>query len=79
MVVRRECLAEVGNFDEEIRRPTTQDYDLCFRIARHHELAYVDEPLVLYRLHASNASKEPCPCGRTFFTCSKRPSETTLA
>ena len=61
IVVRRECLAAVGNFDEGIRRPTTQDYDLCFRIARHHELAYVDEPLVRYRLHASNFSKQPLP------------------
>jgi len=61
MVVRRECLGKVGNFDERIRRPTTQDYDLCFRIARYYELAFVDEPLVLYRLHPSNASKQLLP------------------
>jgi glycosyltransferase involved in cell wall biosynthesis len=61
MVVRRECLAEVGTFDEGIRRPTTQDYDLCFRIARHYELAYVDKPLVLYRLHTSNSSRQLLP------------------
>ena len=42
----RECLAKVGIFDENIRRPTTQDWDLCFRIARYHELAYIDEPLI---------------------------------
>ena len=57
MVVRRECLAKVGIFDEDIRRPTTQDWDLCFRIARYHELAYIDEPLILYRVHESNATK----------------------
>jgi glycosyltransferase involved in cell wall biosynthesis len=61
IVVPQECLAQVGNFDEEIRRPTTQDYDLCIRIARHYELAYVDEPLVLYRLHTSNASNQLLP------------------
>jgi glycosyltransferase involved in cell wall biosynthesis len=58
VVVRRECLVRVGGFDEEIRRPTTEDYDLWFRIARHHEIAYVEEPLVRYRLHDSNASKQ---------------------
>jgi glycosyltransferase involved in cell wall biosynthesis len=57
MVVRRECLAKVGIFDEDIRRPTTQDWDLCFRIARYHELAYIDKPLILYRVHESNATK----------------------
>jgi glycosyltransferase involved in cell wall biosynthesis len=56
-LIRRDCLERFGGFDETIRRPTTQDYDLCFRIARHHEIAYVDEPLILYRLHGSNSSK----------------------
>ncbi len=56
MLVRRECLERVGDFDEQIRRPTTQDYDLCFRIAKHYELRYVDEPLVLYRQHSGSAS-----------------------
>jgi glycosyltransferase involved in cell wall biosynthesis len=58
VLVKKECLAKVGCFDETIRRPTTQDYDLWFRIARYYELAYVDEPVVLYRVHASNASKQ---------------------
>ena len=58
VIVRRTCLARVGTFDEAIRRPTTQDYDLWFRIARHYELLYVEEPLVLYRQHESNASNQ---------------------
>jgi glycosyltransferase involved in cell wall biosynthesis len=58
MLVRGECLAQVGDFDEAIRRPTTQDYDLLFRITRYYELAYVAEPLILYRLHGSNFSKQ---------------------
>jgi len=57
MIVRRECLAKVGGFDEEIRRPTCQDYDLCLRIARHYEFGFVDEPLILYRQHASSSTK----------------------
>jgi hypothetical protein len=55
VIVRKECLDRIGNFDEKIRRPTCQDYDLWFRIARHYELAYVEEPLILYRLHDANA------------------------
>jgi glycosyltransferase involved in cell wall biosynthesis len=57
ILIRRDCLSRVGFFDEGIRRPTTQDYDLCFRIARSHELAYVDQPLIHYRLHGMNFSK----------------------
>ena len=57
IIVRREVLARIGGFDESIRRPSTEDYDLCFRIARYYELAYIDEPLILYRLHAANGSK----------------------
>jgi hypothetical protein len=56
VIVRKECLDQIGNFDEKIRRPTSQDYDLWFRIARHYELAYVEEPLILHRLHDANAS-----------------------
>jgi hypothetical protein len=31
--------------------------DLSLRIARHHRFSYVDEPLVLYRMHPDNASR----------------------
>jgi glycosyltransferase involved in cell wall biosynthesis len=57
VIVRKECLDRIGNFDEELRRRTCEDYDLWFRIARHYELAYVEEPLTLYRLHDANASR----------------------
>jgi glycosyltransferase involved in cell wall biosynthesis len=56
-LVRRDCLEKVGTFDEAIRRPSTQDYDLWLRLARHHEVVYVPEPLTYYRVHATNASK----------------------
>src|SRR5262249_44491182 len=47
VLIRRECLDRVGGWDEAIRR--AEDYDLCFRVARHYEFAYIDEPLWLYR------------------------------
>jgi glycosyltransferase involved in cell wall biosynthesis len=56
VMVSRQCIDEVGGFDESIRRPSTQDLDLWIRIARNCPLAYVDKPLVLYRYHATNSS-----------------------
>ena len=55
VIVRRDCLAKVGVFDETIRRASTEDYDLWIRIARYFEFAYVEEPLVRYRMHVNNA------------------------
>ncbi len=55
-VVRRSVLTDIGGFDETIR--FADDYDLWLRIVRHHAVAYVDEPLAMYRVHASNESKK---------------------
>lgn len=57
VLVARSCLDRMGNFDEAIRGASTQDMDLCLRIARHHRFGYIDEPLVLYRMHPDNASR----------------------
>lgn len=58
VMIKRSVLETVGHFDENIARSTTEDYDLWLRTAREFEFAYVDEPLILYRIHASNASKD---------------------
>jgi glycosyltransferase involved in cell wall biosynthesis len=57
VVVSRDCIESVGRFDESIRGASTQDMDLWIRIARKFKIAYVDEPLVLYRHHSGNASR----------------------
>lgn len=57
VLLRKECLMKVGGFDERIRRASCEDWDLWFRIARHFELAFIDSPLALYRVHPTNASK----------------------
>lgn len=57
VLVRRSVLQEHGGFDEEIRRPTTQDYDLWLRLARHVEFGFVAEPLHVARFHQANASR----------------------
>ncbi len=54
-VIRRDILVAVGGFDKEIRG--TEDYDLWLRIARHHKIGLVKEPLVKWRSHDSNTSR----------------------
>ena len=55
-IFRRCVVDEVGRFDDGIA--FSDDYDLWLRIARHHAIAYIDEPLALYRIHGSNESRK---------------------
>jgi glycosyltransferase involved in cell wall biosynthesis len=59
-VVRRECLERVGMFDEELR--VYEDYDLMIRIARHYEFAYLAQPLLIYRKHPHNTTRNQLNC-----------------
>jgi glycosyltransferase involved in cell wall biosynthesis len=56
VMARTNCLRRLGGFDEQITRPTTQDYDLWLRIAFESPLLFVEEKGTLYRRHAGNAS-----------------------
>ncbi len=58
VVVRRALLTELGGFDSNITRPTTQDHDLWLRITHKHPIGFVEQPGVLYRRHADNASHD---------------------
>lgn len=55
VVVRRECLENVGLFDERLR--ICADYDLWLRVAAGYEVDYVEVPLAVYRRHEGNTSK----------------------
>jgi glycosyltransferase involved in cell wall biosynthesis len=55
LVVRRNVLADLGGFDETLERG--EDYDLFLRLAAGWKIGFVDEPLVLYRVHAANAAR----------------------
>lgn len=55
VVVRRDCLERVGLFCENA--PGVEDLDLWLRIVRFYPFGYVDQPLVLYRKHNWNMSK----------------------
>jgi GT2 family glycosyltransferase len=50
--VPREVYASVGPFDIHLRH--SEDWDFCYRLARHYRIGFVPEALVQYRLHGTN-------------------------
>lgn len=48
-------------FDESAELKAVEDYDLWLRIAYEEKVAFVDEPLAIYRLHTKNISKGVFP------------------
>ena len=55
-LMRKACMELVGLYDETL--PGAEDYDLYHRLTHHYPVAYVQEPLYLYRLHETNATKK---------------------
>ncbi len=51
VMLRRECLAEIGPFDESL---AFEDWDMWLRLARKYEVIYQPEPTVQYRIHSSS-------------------------
>ena len=54
-MVRRQCFQTCGNFDSNIK--VAEDWDMWLRIATSYSFALVTEPLVRYRQHSNNKSK----------------------
>jgi glycosyltransferase involved in cell wall biosynthesis len=55
VLVRRQCFDRVGLFDVTLR--SVEDWDMWIRIAAHYAFAVTQEPLVYYRQHSGNMSK----------------------
>jgi glycosyltransferase involved in cell wall biosynthesis len=55
VLARTQVLRELGGFDPSFFG--FGDWQMWLRVARHHGIAFVDEPLTLYRVHPGNASK----------------------
>lgn len=55
VVIRRECLDQVGVFDTSLLG--AGDRDLWLRIAAGWEISYLPEPLALYRMHDRNTTQ----------------------
>jgi glycosyltransferase involved in cell wall biosynthesis len=54
-IVRKECLDECGYFDESLKMGI--DWDLWLRVSTKYQFSYVDEPLLIYRIHSTQMSK----------------------
>jgi glycosyltransferase involved in cell wall biosynthesis len=54
ILFRKDVLAEVGSFDADLGQIC--DLEFCLRIATRKGMAYVNEPLVQFRVHASSAT-----------------------
>jgi alpha-1,3-rhamnosyltransferase len=53
VIFRRECFDRLGSFDETL---VCSDWEMWLRILAHWEMAFIDEPLALYRVHQQNTS-----------------------
>jgi len=57
VMMRGSALEKIGNFDEGL--PQAHDYDLWFRFLREYACGFLEEPLLAYRWHGENMSKNP--------------------
>lgn len=55
IIVRRDVFDEVGGFDERLKNG--EDWEFCLRVALKYKVGFVAEPLVNYRNHGENATK----------------------
>jgi hypothetical protein len=55
-LVRRDVLQQYGGFDVSLE--TLEDWDLWLKIAHEFPLAYVDKPLVNYRVHQASTTRD---------------------
>jgi len=55
VLIRKECFNRVGLFDDLLN--TQQDWDMWIRIAKYYRFALIKIPLVKYRLHPNQVSK----------------------
>lgn len=62
-LIRRTCFEQVGPFDESISQCVDWDLWLRFALAGH-SFAYVDQPLLRYRIHPHNRSADAAAMAR---------------
>src|SRR5215467_12464584 len=55
VIFRKACIDQVGFFDETFL--VGSDYEMWLRMARHFKFGYVDKPLLMYRHHATMATR----------------------
>lgn len=58
VLINKSLVSELGGFDEDPNIFTVEDYDMWLRVTKKTNLYYIGKPLVLYRVHKSNLSKD---------------------
>jgi len=56
VMVTRDCISDVGMFDENPNLIGVEDYLLWLKVAHRHKCFYIDRPLVEYYIHDQNIS-----------------------
>ncbi len=56
VLIRRDCLLDVGLFDENLHGP--EDFDLWLRLSLKSRVAFTPEPLVIRRVHGRNLTED---------------------
>jgi glycosyltransferase involved in cell wall biosynthesis len=56
VMLKMKVFSKVGLFDESL--PYTQDYDMWLRVLKYCHFRYLEEPLVLYRVHDGMGTKK---------------------
>ncbi|MDX2099584.1 MAG: glycosyltransferase [Leptolyngbyaceae cyanobacterium bins.59] len=67
VLVRKTCFDQVGVFDPTI--PRTGDWEMWLRVAAKYPLGLLKEPLVFYRIHSKNASRNLQAMEQEFQVC----------
>ena len=55
VMLRRSCLEKAGLFEESIQN--AEDWLMWVRMSRYFNMAFIDEPLIKYRLHSGNFTR----------------------
>ena len=74
ILVRRDVFDDVGYFDE--RLTNGEDWEFCLRVARKYKIGFVAEPLVNYRNHGANATKDVSKMERSTLIAWKKAFDT---
>ncbi|MBI4833572.1 MAG: glycosyltransferase [Planctomycetes bacterium] len=56
VLLKKECLEDVGVFDEDVQIRSAEDYDLWLRISKKYKIGGINEIMAKYRVHGANVS-----------------------
>jgi glycosyltransferase involved in cell wall biosynthesis len=77
IVMRRTCVATVGQFDESLR--LVEDLEYWLRIALRYPIAHLDDVCLLRRRHAENTSRDPIAMSLAFLRVLEKHRQNHLA